>query len=113
MTIPLELWHSWWKNNGSRELRDLLMLWWDPIGSYGVPEATDEYDGYDGQVARRLREGASADDLAAYFASVMPEIGLAVSPDRDLVAATHVLEWYRRSMTRMEERVEQPPQAAT
>ncbi len=78
------------------------MLWWDPIGVYGVPQAKDEYDGYVGQLARRLREGASASDVTDYFASVMPDIGLPVSYERDLVAATQVVQWYRRSMERIE-----------
>jgi hypothetical protein len=43
------------------------MLWWDPVGVYGVPEAIDEYDGYVGQVGRLLREGASHEGLADYF----------------------------------------------
>lgn len=78
------------------------MLWWDPIGVYGVSQATDEYDDYVGQVARRLREGAGASDVTDYFASVMPDMGLPISAERDRVAATQVLQWYRRSMERIE-----------
>jgi hypothetical protein len=43
------------------------MLWWDPVGVYGVPEVIDEYDEYVGQVGRLLREGASHEGLADYF----------------------------------------------
>jgi hypothetical protein len=31
VTIPLDMWQQWWKHNGSRELRDLIQLWWDPV----------------------------------------------------------------------------------
>lgn len=50
-------WHEWWKHFGSTELWHILLLWWDPIGVYGVVEAIDEYDDYSGQLARMLREG--------------------------------------------------------
>jgi hypothetical protein len=58
--IELEDWHRWWKTSGARELRMLLMTYWDPIGVKGIPEASDEYDSYLGPLAKKLREGADA-----------------------------------------------------
>jgi len=57
----------WWKQSGARELRRILMEEWDPIGVRGVPETEDEYDSYLGPIGARLREGAPADDIAAYL----------------------------------------------
>ena len=55
------------KRRGGAGVRRLLMEKWDPIGVAGVPEAADEYDTYVGQVGRRLREGATAEEIAAYL----------------------------------------------
>lgn len=104
MTIPLEAWHGWWKANGNRELRDLVMLWWDPVGAYGVPEARDEYDDVVGTIGRLLREGACEEHLVAHFAGLMPEFGLPVAEARDRVAAQQIVTWYRQSMERLGER---------
>lgn len=103
MTVSLEAWHQWWKTNGSRELRDLVLLWWDPVGAYGVPEARSEYDGYVGAIGRQLREGASEHDLVEHFAGLMLGFGLSVREARDRVAAQQILTWYRKSMERVRE----------
>jgi hypothetical protein len=99
--VELSGWHRWWKQQGSRELRDLLMLWWDPVGVYGVPEAIDEYDRYVGQVARLLREGATQADLAEYYST--QDFGLGPDRARDRVAAQKTLEWFTQSMARLDE----------
>ena len=52
VTVELSQWHRWWKQQGNRELRDLLMLWWDPLGVYSIPEGIDEYDHHVGRVGR-------------------------------------------------------------
>jgi hypothetical protein len=99
--VPLERWHWWWKQYGSRELRDLLMLWWDPIGVYGVPEARDEYDSYVGRVAELLRTGGSVADVGALLHDVVTDrMGI---PDTDdtPAAAARVTDWYERSMSRV------------
>jgi len=100
VTLALEDWHRWWKDNGSRELRDLLLLWWDPVGAYGVPEARSEYDGYTGGIARLLREGAREDELVAHFAALMPGFGVPVREERDRAAAARIVSWFEQSMKR-------------
>jgi hypothetical protein len=77
------------------------MLWWDPVGVYGVPKAIDEYDGYVGQVGRLLREGASHEGLADYFSK--HDFGLPPNRARDTLAAKQTLEWFSRSMARLGE----------
>ena len=38
-----------------------------------IPEAADEYDSYLGQIARRLREDAPADEISAFLNEVEEE----------------------------------------
>jgi hypothetical protein len=103
VTIPLDTWHQWWKHNGSRELRDLVQLWWDPVGTYAVPEALSEYNGYTGKIAQLLRDGATEDDLFGHFSGLMERFGLPVREERDRIAAARILSWYQQSMGRMSE----------
>lgn len=97
-TLSLEDWQRWWKHNGNRELRDLLLVWWDPIGVYGVPEAVDEYDSYVGTIGRRLREGAREDGLVEALRDAEQHITVAGDAD---TAARKVVEWHDHVMTRM------------
>jgi len=93
-------WHEWWKHFGSTELRHILLLWWDPIGVYGVVEAIDEYDGYSGRVARMLREGAQAPEIAEFLRQVRCDrMGLSSSPGADALAAERIVEWFDRAMS--------------
>jgi len=99
--MELEEWHRWWKSTGARELRSLLMKEWDPIGVAGVPEAYDEYDSYAGPLARRLREGANARDVAEYLAEVETErMGLPNTADQLDEVGVRVLAWYSAAMRR-------------
>jgi hypothetical protein len=84
--MKLEDWHRWWKQTGARELRQLLMDECDPLHARGVPEAADEYDGYLGPLAARLREGASADVIADYLTEVERE--------RNQMLASRLRAWY-------------------
>jgi DnaK suppressor protein len=42
--MELSEYHMWWKGEGARGMRDLLMTHWDPIGVRGIPEPADEFD---------------------------------------------------------------------
>jgi hypothetical protein len=101
--FDLSDWHRWWKRQGGSELRDLLMLWWDPIGVYGIPEAIDEYDGYVGRIGRLLREGATSTQIAGHFAELQPGFGLSANASRDGLAAEKIMEWFTQSMQRLGE----------
>jgi hypothetical protein len=70
--MDLSAWRSWWRRTGEGELRALLLGTWDPIGISDEPLAASEYDTYLAPLARRLREGASADEIADYLTSVRP-----------------------------------------
>ena len=98
--LSLQQWHEWWKHNGARELRDLLLIWWDPIGVYGEPEARDEYDAYSGTVARLLREGGREPEVAAYLREVETD-RITVAGDAEL-AARKIVEWHDQILRQLD-----------
>jgi len=102
--MDLSTWRTWWRQVGERELRDLTMERWDPIGVAGCLEAADEYDSYLGQIARRLREGASEEELASYLATATDGMGLMRRPAADLSAAREMRRWYDESTARFANR---------
>ncbi|CAB4948536.1 unannotated protein [freshwater metagenome] len=90
--LPIEQWRSWWRHYGVRELEALLLLWWDPLGVYGEPEARDEYAAYVPRLAGLLRSGAREADVAAHLRAIeRTEIEAAGEAD---LAARHVVEWH-------------------
>jgi hypothetical protein len=94
----------WWKGSGARELRRILMDDWDPIRVRGVPEAADEYDSYLGPIGARLRDGKSADEIAAYLTDVEENrMGLGFSEaarQRNATLARRLLDWHRQENER-------------
>jgi hypothetical protein len=100
--MELEAWRLWWRRKGERELGVLLMETWDPIGVAGMPETADEYDNYIGPIGRKLREGATQDDLARHLASVRGEyMGLGADDDADREVAREIVAWYQASTERL------------
>ena len=96
--VELSEWHMWWKTTGGRELRQVLMDSWDPIGVAGVPEATDEYDSYVGPVVRMLQEGASEGDVRRYLGPFSrTHMCLVPSPLTNRRAARAIMEWWSRA----------------
>lgn len=90
----------WWRDRGARELRELLYEEWDPIGVKHLAEdSADEYEAYAGQLARRLRAGASEEEIAALLASFRVDMGLDAG-EPPLEMARRVKEWYRSSRSR-------------
>lgn len=87
----------WWRERGARELRDLLYREWDPIGLKDIADdSADEYEAYAGQLVRRLRAGASDDELAALLEEFRREMGLEpAEPPRG--TARQIRAWYRES----------------
>ena len=97
--VELEEWHRWWKTRGARELRVLLMTYWDPIGVNGIPEASDEYDTYLGPLAGKLREGADASGVCEYLSGIQTErMGLPATPDQLTDVGERVASWYSVEM---------------
>jgi hypothetical protein len=115
--LPLAQWRDWWKRKGERELRDLLLLWWDPLGMYDDPDAQDEYDSYVGPVARMLREGARAAAIAEYLDQMAREdIGLTGSGNRRSeykVAAQKIVEWHDQVLRQIDRWPDGSPRATT
>jgi hypothetical protein len=88
-------WQRWFRIRGQRELRDLVMSELDPIGVADEPEAADEYDGYLGRIAERLRGRSSAEDIAALLGSFRTDdMGLKPDFEADRRVASHLITWY-------------------
>ena len=88
----------WWAERGKSELRDLLYREWDPIGLKDIAEGSeDEYEAYAGQIARRLRAGATEHDIATLLEGFRVEMGLEPA-DPPLETAQRIRDWYRESL---------------
>jgi len=62
-----------------RQIRHILMQEWDPIGVNDIPEATDEYDGYIGDLYVLIERGATERELADYLRFVeIRQMGLSI-----------------------------------
>jgi hypothetical protein len=96
--VSIEADHRWWKYEGASQLREILLADWDPIGVNGIPEARDEYDGYLGAVANRLRDGANAREVAEYLADVQSDrMGLPATPEQLDRVAERIVRWYQEA----------------
>ena len=88
----------WWRERGDRELRELLLREWDPIGIAKIAdEQLDEYEHYAGQLARRLRAGADEEEIAGVLERFRADMGLEPSEELPLGVAGRIREWFRRS----------------
>lgn len=88
-------WYAWYKREGGRQLRNLLMKNWDPIGVRGVPEAINEYDTYAGRIADTLRRGADVESVSAMLSTVRVD-WMSLQPDSGThaKAARAIVDWY-------------------
>jgi hypothetical protein len=87
----------WWRESGSAGLRELLYREWDPIGLKDLADGSeDEYDAYVGQLGRRLRAGASDDEVAGLLEHFRLEMGLEPA-DLPLDTARRIRAWYLES----------------
>jgi hypothetical protein len=91
--------HTWWKRRGAAELRELLLVLWDPIGVFDADEAQDEYDSHAGHLARLLAEGAGKEQLTAELAGAREGMGLDPAKEDGWVAE-HLLAWHPKSTAR-------------
>lgn len=95
--LPSGEWHRWWMDFGRQPLRDLMLLYWDPIGVYGVSEARDEYERYTNKVGAMLGNGSSAKDIAQYLRDVAVD-AMGISAPTSADAARRIVEWFDDSM---------------
>ena len=96
--MDVEEHERWWRERGDRELRELLLREWDPIGISDLADAPlDEYEHYSGQLVRRLRAGAGDEEIAAVLEGFRSDMGLEPSEEPPLGVARSIRDWYRRS----------------
>jgi hypothetical protein len=57
----------------TKQIRDILLRDWDPIGVGEVPEAQDEYDLYIGDIHLLLSRHADENEIAKYLSGVETE----------------------------------------
>ena len=77
-----------WQNfaNSLGIVRLVLLVDWDPIGIFGIPEAMDEYDTYAVNVHNMLATGTSQEDLVSYMRFVQSQLmGVRGSSDPQLL----------------------------
>ena len=72
------------------------MAAWDPIGVKHEPIAAHEYDSYMLPLVRKLREGVSADEVAAFLDAAEVQMGWGEVP-RNAAVAREILRWYADS----------------
>jgi hypothetical protein len=96
--MDAQAYERWWREHGDRELRELLLREWDPIGISRIADAQlDEYEHYAGQLARRLRAGATEEEIAAVLEGFRTDMGLEPSDELPLGVARTIRDWFRRS----------------
>jgi len=91
--MDLSEWRRWWRKRGEDELRALLMDSWDPVHVKEEPLAADEYDSYMLPLARKLREGASAVEVAGILDEAEVQMGWAPA-GRNAGVADAIIRWY-------------------
>ena len=75
-----------------RQIGEVLLEQWDPIGVRGAPAARNEYDGYVYGVFRLLLEGASEQAIAAHLLIAERDgMGLDGTPHAYRVAVAAIL----------------------
>lgn len=89
---------QWWRAVGFRELRQLLLWRWDPLGVDGdFPWAEDEYDMYARPLAELLHAGADAPAVAAMLGEVERESIEFGHGAADVALGERIVRWYEGS----------------
>lgn len=97
LSTGLAEYHMWWKRDGARQLRRLLLEEWDPIGVADV--APDEYDGYMGPMVARARDH-DLDGLIEYLEWART-VNMGLDSDRatDERVAREIIRWHKEIWT--------------
>ena len=97
----------WWREAGERELRQLLLWRWDPIGvADAFPSTEDEYDDHAGAVIKALRSGEGKPGVLRTLLQVEREMmDGPLSSDQHLdYAAGLIVDWFENSTQRWRDR---------
>jgi hypothetical protein len=67
---------------------------WDPAHTAEDPELADEYDSYMLPLARKLREGATPQDITAYLDAIEVEAMGYEPMQRNAALGERIFRWY-------------------
>jgi hypothetical protein len=96
--MDAQAYERWWRDRGDRELRELLLREWDPIGIDAIADSQlDEYEHYAGVLARRLRAGAGEEEIVGVLDGFRKDMGLEPGEEAPLGPARSIVDWFRRS----------------
>jgi hypothetical protein len=88
----------WWRTTGFRELRQVLLWRWDPLGVDDCfPATEDEYDAYARPVAELLAGGADAEAIVDLLAEIEHDVMSVVGGTGRGPIGEIVVEWYEQS----------------
>ena len=96
----------WWRETGEKELNQVLLWRWDPIGvADAFPYTADEYSSYCPQLFTALRAGTNPEDLAWRLGEMEKDgWGEVYSSDEHLRnVALLLIDWFRNSNSRWDE----------
>ena len=75
-----------------RQIREILMREWDPIGVKDVPQAQDEYDMYIGEIYELLSRRASEKELSDHLLRIeYVRMGMDKHPPELVLSAVRAL----------------------
>jgi hypothetical protein len=95
-----EQYARWWKEAGERELRQLLLWRWDPIGvADHFPATEHEYDDYAGTIAKSLHSGEDVRAVLLSIESKWMDGQLSTDEHLDYVAGL-LVDWFGNSISR-------------
>lgn len=88
---------EWWREAGFRELRQLLLWRWDPIGvaDHSFSWAESEYDMYARPLAELLHDGATAEEVYDHLERIAVEDITVGGTTRE--TAELIVRWFEES----------------
>lgn len=90
------------------KVREWLMTEWDPIGVSRIPEASNEYHGYERGIADLLIGGVSTEELASHLlAQEREQMGLTGDPAAASIVAARIKHHFTELLKAEEDRLEE------
>jgi hypothetical protein len=72
------------------EIRNILLVDWDPLNVSDNPNLADEYDSYIPEILMLLSKGVSAMEIERFLKGVEADLGISPEPERSRRAAVRL-----------------------